>query len=234
MITVSTDGTASPDGDVDRYRHAVGEHVVHGRPGAGTLDQIAQHVIRCVALDLEADPDPLVAVPDLVGQAEDAEQVDVTLDGGLHRTQRDTPGRGDVGDASGQTGGDRMQQELNGRRSVAGPDQYGRVIGLVREVRGAGGVLLSGAVEAADRAAVMRTVDPPVGGAELELRELRVRLDGVKRCEQGRRVYPVQRRTGSAGCHRKSPSVRVTRCDPATLDGWPSPRVPSPFPRCAL
>src|SRR5215813_7935132 len=106
MITVSTDGTASSDGDVDRYRDAVGEHVVYGRPGARTLDQIAQHVIRCVALDLEADPDPLVAVPDLVGQAENAEQVDVTLDGGLHRTKRDTPRRGDVCDAGGQAGRD--------------------------------------------------------------------------------------------------------------------------------
>ena len=40
-------------------------------------------LLGVVAAQREADADLLVAVADLVGQAEDAEQVDVALDGGL-------------------------------------------------------------------------------------------------------------------------------------------------------
>src|SRR5262245_19635096 len=94
-------GTGRPSGtfsdspaacvDVDGHRYAVRDDVEHGGPLAGLLHDRAQ-LLRIVAAQREADPDLLVAVADLVGQSEDAEQVNVALDG-----------RGDLGqgDAAG-------------------------------------------------------------------------------------------------------------------------------------
>jgi hypothetical protein len=62
-----------------------------------------------------------------------------------------SPGRGDVGDAGGQAGGDRAQQELDRGGPVAGAHQHGRVVGVVGEVLGPGGVLLAGDVPPARR-----------------------------------------------------------------------------------
>ena len=75
-------GAGSAGVDVDGDGHAVGDDVVDGRALPRLLDDPAQ-LLGVVAAHLEADPDALVAVADLVGQAEDAEQVDVTLDGRL-------------------------------------------------------------------------------------------------------------------------------------------------------
>src|SRR5262245_5278066 len=145
----------SPGRDVDRDRDAVGEHVVDGRAGPGLLDQAAQDLVRGVAGEPEGNPDLLVAVAHLVGEAQDAEQVDVTLHSGGNGLQRYAAGRRDVGDAGGQAGGDRVQEELHRRRPLAGAHEYGRVVGVVGEVRGAAGVLRARAEEAADGAAVV-------------------------------------------------------------------------------
>ena len=78
------------------------------------------------------------------------EQVDVALDGRLDLGQLDAAGRGDVRQAGGQAGGDRVQQELHRCRAVVAADQHGRVVGVDE---GLGAVLLlAGAVEALDRA----------------------------------------------------------------------------------
>src|SRR5262245_66301883 len=96
--------------DVYRNRDTLGEHVVDGRASPGLLHQAAQHLRRRVAGDLEADPDALVAVPYLVGQPEDAQQVDVTLHAGPDFLQLHTAGRGDVGQTGGEASGDRVQR----------------------------------------------------------------------------------------------------------------------------
>jgi hypothetical protein len=70
-------------------------------------------------------PDALVAVahrlPDGLTEAEDAEQVDVTLHRGLHLGERDAPGGRDVGQPRGEARGDRVEQELDRRRCLARP-----------------------------------------------------------------------------------------------------------------
>src|ERR1700750_3049341 len=66
--------------DVDGHGHAVRDDVEYGGPLAGLLHDRAQ-LVRVVAAQREADPDLLVAVADLVGEPEDAEKVDVALDG---------------------------------------------------------------------------------------------------------------------------------------------------------
>jgi hypothetical protein len=58
-------------------------------------------------------PDLPVAVADVVGEPQDAEQVDVALDGRGDPPQRDPPGGGDVRQARGEARGDGVQQELN-------------------------------------------------------------------------------------------------------------------------
>jgi hypothetical protein len=65
---------------MDRNGHAIGDHVEHRRAGARLFDDFAQLVYRRVARDLEVRADLLVAVPDVVGQAENAAQVDVALE----------------------------------------------------------------------------------------------------------------------------------------------------------
>ena len=84
--------------DVDRTSVPLVEHVVDRRAAAGLLDQRGAALRRGVALDVEVHPDLPVAVADLVGQPEDAEQVDVALDGRGDPVQRDPAGGGDVGE----------------------------------------------------------------------------------------------------------------------------------------
>ena len=77
------------------------------------------------------DPDLLVAVADAaVGEAEDAEEVDVALDGGADLGELDAAGGGDVRDACGQAGGDGVQQVLHRGRRVVGADEDRRVVGV--------------------------------------------------------------------------------------------------------
>src|SRR5262249_30159186 len=92
----SSSRSAGVDGDADG--HAVGQYVEHGGTVPGLLHDGAQ-LLGIVTADGEADPDLLVPVADLVGQAEDPEQVDVALDGRLDRREVDAPRGGDVGDA---------------------------------------------------------------------------------------------------------------------------------------
>src|SRR5580765_4059588 len=68
--------------DFDHHGHAVGDDVVDGRAPARLLDDLAQ-LLGVVTPQLEADLDPLEAVADLVGEPENAEQIDVALDGRL-------------------------------------------------------------------------------------------------------------------------------------------------------
>src|SRR3954451_11777228 len=86
----------SGSGDVDADVGAVGQDVEDRRPATGLLDQLGELLGGGVALDGEVHPDLRVAVPDAGVQAEDAEQVDVALDAGLHPGQVDAAGRGDV------------------------------------------------------------------------------------------------------------------------------------------
>ena len=150
--------------------------VVDGRAAARLLDDLAQLRVVGVALDVEGDPDLLVAVADrAVGQAEDAEQVDVALDG-----------RADLGEVrrrgrrrccampGGQAGGEGVQQVLDRGRRVVGARRAPRggrrsttVTVLVLH-------LLHGAVEAVDLRPAVGAALPGVAGAELELRDLRV------------------------------------------------------------
>ena len=51
---------------------------------AGLLDELAQRLVGRVALDVEAHPDLLVSVANRPSdESQDAEQVDVALDGGV-------------------------------------------------------------------------------------------------------------------------------------------------------
>src|SRR5262245_46916885 len=93
-------GGGSAGVDLDGDGHSVGDDVVDGRALAGLLDDLAQ-LLGVVAAQLEADLDLLVTVADLVGEAQDAEQVDVTFDRGLDLGQVDLAGGGDVGEAGG-------------------------------------------------------------------------------------------------------------------------------------
>src|SRR6058998_823414 len=70
-----TTTTSYSDGDdIDRHRDSVGDHVEHRRAGLRLGHELAHLLLAGVGVDAEADPDLLVAVADLAGQAEDALQ----------------------------------------------------------------------------------------------------------------------------------------------------------------
>ena len=81
LIGRSSRWPRSGGGDVHRHLGAVGDDVEHGRPLARLLDQRGELRGLRVPVDVEDDPDALVAVADLGVEAEDATQVDVALDG---------------------------------------------------------------------------------------------------------------------------------------------------------
>ena len=93
-------------------------------------------------------PDLPVAVANIVGEPKDAEQVNVTLDGGGDPPQGDAASGSDVCQACRDAGGDGVQQELDRRRTLVRSHEDRRVIGVVAERARAGRILLSGAVKA--------------------------------------------------------------------------------------
>jgi hypothetical protein len=134
--------------DIDLHIGAVHQHVVDSGTPPGLLDERAQLFRRRVAVDIEVHTDLPVAVANSVGEPKDAEQVNVTLDGGGDPPQGDASGRGNVCHACRNAGGDRMQQKLDRRWAVVRSHEDRRVIGVVAERDRAGRVLLSSAVEA--------------------------------------------------------------------------------------
>src|SRR6476646_5673513 len=131
-------GTGAPGGevmrwpsagvDVDGYGCTVRDDVEHGRSSAGLLDYRAQ-LLGVVAAQSKAHPDLLVAVADLVRQPEDAQQVNVALDGRGDLGESDAAGGGDGGDTCGEAGDQGVQQVLGRCRAVVLADQHGRVVG---------------------------------------------------------------------------------------------------------
>jgi hypothetical protein len=80
------------------------------------------------------------------------------------------------------------------------------VVGVEREVRLVP-LFLPGAVEPADRAAIVGAADPAVACPELEAGEFRLCLDRVEGGEQGRGVDAVAAVLGGGG-HRAVPFKR--------------------------
>jgi hypothetical protein len=89
-----------------------------------------------------------------------------------------------------EAGGQPDQQVLDRDGAVVAADEHLRVVGVVHE---GGHVLafLAGAEEAGDGGLAVGAADPPVGGAELELRGLWRALDDVQGGEEGGDVDAV-------------------------------------------
>jgi hypothetical protein len=147
---------------------------------------------RSVAVDGEFDANALIAVADVLRQAQDAAKVHVAFDRGLDAVQLHTSRRGDVRDAGGQAARQRDQQEFNRGRAGVVADEHCRVVGI--ELEHAHVLMLAaGTAERLDAAAAVGPAHPLIPGAKLEVRERRRPLDGVDRGEEGRRVDAVQR-----------------------------------------
>src|SRR5262249_49522612 len=142
------------------------------------FDDFPKLLFRCVTLDVEADADSLVAVADLVREAKNALEVDVSLDSRLNRREVHTPHCSDVADAGGDTRGEAVEEELDWRRPTVLADEHRRMIRSVRELRFVF-VLAAGAAERLDARLAVRSALPRVAGAEPELGESRGSLDDV-------------------------------------------------------
>ena len=182
---------------LQRDGHAVGDHVVDGRARLGPLHDLAQLLLRCVAADAERHADALEAVAGLVVDAECAAHVHLAGDGRLDGRELHLARRRHVDDRRRQAGRERVQQVLGRVRAGVGAEQDRGLTGVELERLAASRVLAARGVEALDRRAVMRPIDPAVGGAELEPRQLRLRLDQVQRGEHPVGVHAV----ADAVCH---------------------------------
>ena len=197
-VTAWPAGGAPVGVDLDGDGHLVGDDVVDRRAGSGLVQELAQLLGRGVALDREAHRDLLVAIAHGGVEPEDAVEVDVAADRGADLGELDLAGGGDVGQAGGEAGGQRVQHELHGGRSVVLADQDGGVVG-VEDEGPLVGAFLSDPVVVGDGAAVVGAADPLVVGAELEAGCLGRLLHGVEGGEQGRGVHAVADRVVDLG-----------------------------------
>ena len=145
--------------------------------GTDTGATPAEHLLHALAADLTTAIVYVAA----------ARRVDL----GVDRLELHAARRGDVDDCGGQVGGERVQEVLGGRRAGVGAEQHRRRAGVELERLVARGVLRADGVEAADRRAVVRAVDPAVVGAEPEVPELRPGSEEIERGEQLMRVHAV-------------------------------------------
>src|SRR6516162_7189142 len=159
-------GAGYVDGDGD----GVADDVPDGRV-ADEAGELGELVVVEVAGDVDGDPDLLVAGADVAVQAEEAVQVQVALDRGLHAVQGDAAGGGVVDDRAGYAGREGVQDVLDGVRCPVLAEQDRRLVGVHGKRLGAGGVFLAGAVEVLDRRAAVAAVDPVVAGPELKPRQ---------------------------------------------------------------
>src|SRR5690606_37913829 len=145
--------------------------------------------------------DAPVAVPDLVGEAEDALDVEVALDRGLDLLEPDAARRGDVADPGGEAGAETGQEQLDRKRPVVGPDEDRRMVRVYDEL--AHVLLLAArAVEGADGAAGVGSRLPGRRRAEAERGQLALRVHRVDRGEEGGGVDPVEGAALGSG-HRR-------------------------------
>jgi hypothetical protein len=94
-----------------------------------------------------------------------------------------------------------VQQILGGVGAGVGAEQDRRLARVEGEPVRAAGVLCARGVEVLDRGAVVRSAEPAVAGAELELRDLGLRLDRVQGGEQRRGVHAVSHGLGDGRGH---------------------------------
>jgi hypothetical protein len=118
-----------------------------------------------------------------------------------------------------------VQEELDGRRAVAAPDQHSRVVGIVGERLGTAGVLLAGSVKALDGGAVVGTAHPRIAGPELEARDLRCTLHGIQRREQRGHIHTIEGR--AVGSLRHGEVSRVSMSYDPTEARQPTFPAPS-------
>ena len=168
---------------------------------------------------MEDDPDGFVPVADLGVQTQDAEQVDVALDGCGDLVEVDAAGGGDVGQAAHEAGAQRVEQQLGRGRSVVGADEHRRVVGADHGLALVE-VLLAGSIEATDGALVVGAAHPAVGGAELEARDLRLGADGVERGEQRLDVDTVAAQGGPGDGHGGASLVGGSGGSDRRAVGW--------------
>ena len=101
-----------------------------------------------------------------------------------------------------------MQQVLGRVGAGVAAEQDRRLARVNYKLLAAGGVLTARGIEGLDRGAVVRSVDPVVGGAELELRQLGLRLDQIQRREHLLGVDAVTDRVCDEG-HKETSWVVV-------------------------
>jgi hypothetical protein len=109
------------------------------------------------------------------------------------------PRRRDVDERRREAGGECRQEQLGRVRAGIRAAEDGRLAGVDVERLGPRGVLLPGAVEAADRPAVVGAGDPLVRDPELEPPEGRVCGNRVESVEELRRVDAVADRVRADG-----------------------------------
>jgi hypothetical protein len=96
MMITSQARRRSGGADIDLHIGAVDQHVVDSGTAPRLLDERAQLFRRRVTLNVEMHTDLPVAVANNLGEPENPEQIDVTLDGRGDPPQRDASGGGNI------------------------------------------------------------------------------------------------------------------------------------------
>ena len=181
---------------LDGDGHAVCDHVVDGGAPLGSLHDLAELFLWGVARHVKRHADPFEPVARFIVHAQRAAYVHVASERRLDGREFDLARRGHVDDRCRQASGERVQQVLGRVGARVAAEQDRRLPRVDHKLFAASGVLPAGGVKALDRRTVMRPVDPAVGGAELEPRQLRLRLDQIQRREQFLGVHAVADRFG--------------------------------------
>lgn len=172
--------TGSARDDVDVDGGPVRDDVEDKGACLGPVDNLTKLLVGRVAADLEACPDALEPVADSVVQSERSLDICIALKRRFDGRELDLPGGGDVDNRRGQARREGVEQVLSRIRAFVFAKQDARLASIEAPSRSARTVFLPAAVEVFDEGLVVAPAHPAVGGAELELRDSRLRLDRVE------------------------------------------------------
>jgi hypothetical protein len=113
----------------DGNGYSIGDGIVDRREVGAERDELLELFVADVGLDANLQADALVSFPDVWCKAQKATEVEIAFESGLNTLDGNATGGRVIHHRSSDTGGQGVQQVLDGIGAAIGPQQALRLVG---------------------------------------------------------------------------------------------------------